>query len=117
MRTPPPDTGAQWGIITPYTRQGQEPRTASPLKRWKAYGEPCRTDHNELTERGDSEAEKACPGGLKWRWASAFCGFRRFDRGTVVHDLIHHAEIATFLSRHIGITLQLPFNRLDRLAG
>src|SRR3954454_24609171 len=58
MRTPPPDTGAQWGIITPYTRQGQEPRIAGPLERWKAYGEPRRTDHNELTERENSEAER-----------------------------------------------------------
>src|SRR5689334_8809548 len=117
MRTPPPDTGAQWGMITPYTRQGQEPRTAGPLQRWKAYGERCRSDHNELTERENSEAERACLGQLEWRSGLAFGRLRRFDRRAAVNHLIHQAEVPAFLSRHIGITLQLPFNRLDRLTG
>src|ERR1700722_18675645 len=40
-----------------------------------------------------------------------------FGDRTAVHDLVDQAEIPAFLGRHIGVALQLPFDRLDRLTG
>src|ERR1700761_9691632 len=58
MRTPPPKAGAQRGMITPYTRQGQEPRAANP-DTLKTYGKLRGPDHNEVMSYAKIGAARA----------------------------------------------------------